>query len=75
MAKKKTLLLITEGTSDANALAAPLQNLLSTVIFGDSKSDVTLRQHVCSPKISRRSMVLSLAGMFELLLIDLWMSI
>ena len=43
MPKRRTLLLITEGTSDANALAAPLQNLLNTVRIGDFqvRCDVT----------------------------------
>lgn len=44
MAKRKTLLLITEGTSDANALVAPLQNLLDNVRVGDFqvRCDVTV---------------------------------
>lgn len=43
MPKRRTLLLITEGTSDANALAAPLQRLLNKVRLGDFqvRCDVT----------------------------------
>lgn len=43
MPKRRTLLLITEGTSDANALAAPLQKLLNEVRLGDFqvRCDVT----------------------------------
>lgn len=44
MARRRTLLLITEGTSDANALVAPLQNLLEGVRVGDFqvRCDVTV---------------------------------
>ncbi|NEG89473.1 hypothetical protein [Bifidobacterium aerophilum] len=43
MPRRRTLLLVTEGTSDANALAAPLQNLLNGVRIGDFqvRCDVT----------------------------------
>lgn len=43
MARRRTLLLITEGTSDANALVAPLQNLLDGLRVGDFqiRCDVT----------------------------------
>lgn len=43
MVKRRTLLLITEGTSDANALVAPLQKLLDGVQIGDFqvRCDVT----------------------------------
>ncbi|MBT1162886.1 hypothetical protein [Bifidobacterium sp. SO1] len=43
MPKRRILLLLTEGTSDANALAAPLQKLLNEVRLGDFqiRCDVT----------------------------------
>lgn len=61
MARRKTLLLITEGTSDANALVDPLQNLLGKVRVGDFqvRCDVTVarlfaadfrRKHDFSPE-------------------------
>ncbi|PWG59637.1 hypothetical protein DF200_06690 [Bifidobacterium catulorum] len=37
MARRRTLLLLVEGTSDANALAAPLQNLFDNAVIGDQE--------------------------------------
>ena len=57
MPKRRTLLLITEGTSDANALAAPLQKLLNEVRLGDFKSDATSPRRVSFRTISKESTI------------------